>query len=96
MLYLLSYVLNGSLPWSHEIWNMKKTEFEKCRYVAETKAASGEKLFKGYPELENLYNYTQTLKFDEKPQYAFYVSTFTRILEKNNELDDKMYDWFFL
>ena len=53
-------------------------------------------LFSDYPELEALYNYTTSLKFDEKPQYAFYISTFNRVLEKNDLIDDKMYDWMFL
>ena len=76
---------------------MKKNDFQKCRYVAEAKHNIEENpLFKGYPELQALFNYTTELKFDEKPQYAFYISTFNKVLEKSGEIDDKMYDWMFL
>ena len=36
------------------------------------------------------------MKYDEKPQYAYYLSTFSKVLEKNNLIDDKMFDWMFL
>lgn len=36
------------------------------------------------------------MKYDEKPQYAYYLSTFSKVLEKNNLVDDKMFDWMFL
>lgn len=62
---------------------MKKTEFEKCKYVAELKLESAKTLFKGYPELQSLFNYTVDLKFEEKPQYAYYTSTFKTVLEKH-------------
>ena len=74
---------------------MKKNDFEKCRFVTETKI-NMPILFKDYPELESLVNYTVALKFDEKPQYAFYINTFSKLLEKNDLIDDKMYDWMFL
>jgi hypothetical protein len=57
---------------------------------------SSESLFKDYPELSSLYNYTLGLKFDEKPQYAHFLSTFSKILEKHDEIDDKMFDWILL
>jgi hypothetical protein len=33
LMYLIAYMLKGELPWSTEVRNMKKTEFEKCRTV---------------------------------------------------------------
>ena len=89
-------MMNGELPWSHQIRNNKKNDFEKCRYVAEAKTSMEKPLFKDYPELQALYQYTVSLKFDEKPQYAYYISTFNKVLEKNDLIDDKMYDWMFL
>lgn len=53
-------------------------------------------LFKGYPELQSLLNYTKTLKLEDKPQYSYYISTFNSVLEKNDWLDDRMFDWMLL
>lgn len=53
-------------------------------------------LFKGYQELQSLFNYTKALKLEDKPQYSYYISTFNSILEKNDWLDDRMFDWMFL
>lgn len=41
-------------------------------------------------------NYTKGLKFDEKPQYSYYNSLFDLLLERNDQLDDKIYDWIFI
>lgn len=63
LLYLLAYLIYGELPWSNETRSMKKTEFEKWKYVAELKSSQGEALFKDHPDLQSLFNYTANLKF---------------------------------
>jgi len=96
LLYLLSYLLEGELPWSSEVRNMKKTEYEKSRQVIDIKDEADQKLFRKYPELQQLFNYTLELKFTEKPQYPYYVSTFSQMLEKRGLAEDKVYDWMLL
>ena len=60
------------------------------------KTSLGETVFKDYPELKSLYSYTLSLKFEEKPQYSYYSSTFSQMLERRGLLEDKIYDWMLL
>lgn len=41
-----------------------------------------------------LYEYTQKLAFDEKPRYTYYKNIFSERMEKEGEVDDKIYDWY--
>jgi hypothetical protein len=64
--------------------------------VAELKSSSAKTLIKDFHELQSLFNYTFEMKFDDKPQYAYYTSTFNSILEKMDLIDDRMFDWVLL
>ena len=37
--------------------------------------------------------YCRNLHFEEKPDYDYLTKLFTQIMEKNNIVDDKLYDW---
>ena len=63
-MYMLAYMLAGQLPWTHQVRNLKKNEFEKCKAVVQIKIAEAETLFAGYKELQALFYYVKGLKFD--------------------------------
>jgi hypothetical protein len=64
--------------------------------VLDLKASLNDSFFAGYPELKSLYHYTLSLKFDEKPQYSYYSSAFSQMLERRGLVEDKIYDWMLL
>lgn len=43
-----------------------------------------------------LYDYSDKLAFDEKPRYTYYKNVFGEKLEKEGQIDDKIYDWYLL
>jgi hypothetical protein len=53
-------------------------------------------LFKGCPDLVLLYEYTEKLGFDEKPRYTYYKNIFAEKMEKEGQIDDKIYDWYLI
>ena len=40
--------------------------------------------------------YCRNLHFEEKPDYDYLTKLFTQIMEKNNIIDDKLYDWDYI
>ena len=40
--------------------------------------------------------YYRNLHFEEKPDYDYLTKLFTQIMEKNNIIDDKLYDWDYI
>ena len=43
-----------------------------------------------------LYENTMKLKFDEKPQYAYYKNVFRQRLEREGLLEDGIFDWMLI
>ena len=43
-----------------------------------------------------LYEYTASLKFDEKPRYTYFRNVFRQRMEKDGYLEDGIYDWMLL
>ena len=43
-----------------------------------------------------LYTYTLSLKYEEKPHYSPYTSTFAQFLEAMDDIDDQVFDWVLL
>jgi hypothetical protein len=97
LLYMLLYLLRGSLPWSEIANNSKKTENDRTRNVLKMKQEiSEEKLFEGYPELLMMLRYTKTLAFDEKPRYIYYKNVMKQKIDQIGMIDDHIYDWMLI
>ncbi|XP_042379903.1 casein kinase 1-like protein 1 isoform X2 [Zingiber officinale] len=68
--YVLMYFLRGSLPWQ----GLKaETRYQKYEKVGKSKATTSfEALCHGYPlEFASYFRYCRSLKFEEKPEYAY-------------------------
>ena len=49
LLYLVAFLIKGELPWSAEVKNMKKTDFEKSRCALEMKSQPNSRTFSEHP-----------------------------------------------
>jgi casein kinase 1 len=68
--YVLMYFLRGSLPWQGLKAGTKKQKYEK---ISEKKMSTPiEVLCKAYPsEFASYFHYCRSLRFDDKPDYAY-------------------------
>ncbi|KAJ6759590.1 CASEIN KINASE I-LIKE [Salix koriyanagi] len=68
--YVLMYFLRGSLPWQGLKAGTKKQKYEK---ISEKKVSTSiEALCRGYPtEFASYFHYCRSLRFDDKPDYAY-------------------------
>ena len=80
--YMLIYLLKRTLPWEIDFQNLNKEKYSQLVKLKETNGFK--KLFKGIPgELAEFINYSRNLKFEEKPNYHYLRSLFTKIISKN-------------
>ena len=90
--YMLIYLINGKLPWSH-LEKGKMTE----RFGPILKLKNNtttEELCKYLPnEFYEYMNYVKSLKFEEKPNYIYLRGLFLSILEKMKEKYDLKFSW---
>lgn len=79
--YVFMYFLRGSLPWQGLQAATKKQKYEK---ISEKKMKTPfEVLCKGFPqEFVTYFNYVRSLRFDEKPDYAFLRRMFRDLFAK--------------
>lgn len=97
LLYLMLFWLKGCLPWSEVVRHPKKSELEKARLVIKMKQEiPEEELFDGFPELLQLFRYTRSLSFEEKPRYVYYRTVMKQKIEQLGFNDDKIFDWMLL
>ena len=90
--YVLMYFNKGVLPWQGLRAATKKQKYEK---ISEKKLATKiDVLCKGCPEEFATYlNYTRSLRFDDKPDYAYLRKLFRDLFSKENYSYDHIYDW---
>ena len=82
LLYMMLYLLEGQLPWSETFHEKKPTE-DKSKLILEQKINTDHQvLFRKYPDLYNLFEYSENLKFDEKPKYTHFRNVFRQRMEK--------------
>jgi hypothetical protein len=93
--YILMYFLRGSLPWQGLKANNKKDKYEK---IMEKKMnTSLEVLCKGFPaEMVNMMNYSRSLRFEDKPDYAYLRRTFKDLFFREGYSYDYVFDWVVL
>ncbi|KAM1361300.1 hypothetical protein COP2_027119 [Malus domestica] len=90
--YVLTYFLRGSLPWQEVSASTREEEFEKMCEIKES--ISIEELCRGYPtEFAAYLNYCRSLRFDEKPDYAYLRKLFRRLFYRKGYRRDLKYDW---
>lgn len=89
------YFLRGSLPWQGLKAATNKQKYEK---IGEKKQSTSVKdLCGSFPEEFGIYlQYVRKLGFEETPDYDFLRELFDKVLERQGEKDDSIYDWVLL
>ncbi|EDV27671.1 uncharacterized protein TRIADDRAFT_20995 [Trichoplax adhaerens] len=90
--YMFMYFSHGSLPWQGLKAATKKQKYEK---ISEKKMATPvEKLCRGYPpEFATYLNICRSLKFDDKPDYAYFRQLFRNLYHRCSFTYDYVFDW---
>ena len=93
--FVLMYFNRGSLPWQGLKANTKKGKYDK---ISEKKMATPiELLCKNYPvEFANYLNYCRSLRFDDKPDYAYLKRQFRDLFYREGFEADFVFDWHLL
>jgi len=90
--YVIIYFLKGSLPWQGLRAHTKKEKYER---IMESKMSNSvESLCRGLPpEFANFLNYSRSLRFEDRPDYAYLKRTFKDLFFKENFQYDFIFDW---
>lgn len=90
--YVIMYFLRGTLPWQGLKANNKKQKYDR---ISEKKLATPvEVLCKGYPaEFATYLNYARSLRFADKPDYAYLRKLFRDLAIREGYQFDCVYDW---
>mmetsp|Transcript_15817 Transcript_15817/g.44255 ORF Transcript_15817/g.44255 Transcript_15817/m.44255 type:complete len:343 (+) Transcript_15817:44-1072(+) len=93
--YVLMYFLRGSLPWQGLKAATKKHKYEK---ISEKKMSTPiEVLCKGFPsEFVTYFQYCRSLRFDDKPDYAYLRKLFRELFTREGFQWDYVFDWTIL
>eukprot|EP00455_Lapot_gusevi_P032592 TRINITY_DN3552_c0_g2_i1.p1 TRINITY_DN3552_c0_g2~~TRINITY_DN3552_c0_g2_i1.p1 ORF type:complete len:549 (+),score=87.84 TRINITY_DN3552_c0_g2_i1:153-1799(+) len=93
--FVLMYFNRGSLPWQGLKANTKKGKYDK---ISEKKMSTPiEVLCKNYPiEFSHYLNYCRSLRFDDKPDYAYLKRLFRDLFYREGYETDYLYDWTLL
>jgi casein kinase 1 len=93
--YVLMYFNRGALPWQGLKAANKKQKYEK---ISEKKMSTPvELLCKGFPsEFASYLNYTRSLRFDDKPDYAYLRKLFRDLFVREGFQYDYVFDWTIL
>ncbi|CAN1246910.1 Casein kinase 1-like protein 10 [Linum grandiflorum] len=87
--YVLMYFLRGSLPWQGLKAGNKKQKYDK---ISEKKV-----LCKSYPsEFTSYFHYCRSLRFDDKPDYAYLKKLFRDLFVREGYQFDYIFDWTIL
>ncbi|XP_054805602.1 casein kinase 1-like protein 10 isoform X2 [Prosopis cineraria] len=93
--YVLMYFLRGSLPWQGLKAGTKKQKYDK---ISEKKMLTPiEVLCKSYPsEFTSYFHYCRSLRFDDKPDYAYLKRLFRDLFIREGYQFDYVFDWTIL
>ncbi|KAI8544628.1 hypothetical protein RHMOL_Rhmol08G0311400 [Rhododendron molle] len=93
--YVLMYFLRGSLPWQGLKAGTKKQKYER---ISEKKVSTSiEVLCRGYPtEFASYFHYCRSLRFDDKPDYAYLKRIFRDLFIREGFQFDYVFDWTIL
>lgn len=90
--FMMMYFNRGSLPWQGLRARAKKEKYDK---ISDKKMSTPiEILCKGFPqEFASYLNYCRSLRFDDKPDYAYLRRLFRDLFYKEGYQADFAYDW---
>jgi serine/threonine protein kinase len=90
--YVLMYFNRGSLPWQGLKAHTKKQKYEK---ISDKKMSTPvETLCKGFaPEFATFLNYSRSLRFDDKPDYAYLRKLLRDLFIREGYKYDAIFDW---
>ncbi|TYI17293.1 hypothetical protein ES332_A07G013400v1 [Gossypium tomentosum] len=93
--FVLMYFLRGSLHWQGLKAGTKKQKYEK---ISEKKVSTSiEALCRGYPtEFASYFHYCRSLRFDDKPDYAYLKRIFRDLFIREGFQFDYVFDWTIL
>lgn len=93
--FVLMYFLRGSLPWQGLKAGNKKQKYDK---ISEKKVSTSiEALCRGYPtEFASYFHYCRSLRFDDKPDYAYLKRIFRDLFIREGFQFDYVFDWTIL
>ncbi|KAK4375377.1 hypothetical protein RND71_006054 [Anisodus tanguticus] len=93
--FVVMYFLRGSLPWQGLKAGTKKQKYEK---ISEKKVSTSiETLCWGYPtEFASYFHYCRSLRFDDKPDYAYLKRIFRDLFIREGFQFDYVFDWTIL
>ena len=88
--YILVYFLRGSLPW----YDAKASTHNQRNKIRRMKADAIPNLLVGLPnEFSVFLDYTRTLGFEGRPDYAYMRSLFRDLRIREGHEDDDIFDW---
>ena len=90
--YVLMYFLRGNLPWQGLPGKNKEDRYKNI--LQKKIDTSPKELCKGFPEeFEKYIEYTRNMEYIEEPAYENLRQNFLKVLEKEKEEFDYIYDW---
>src|SRR6202161_30947 len=90
--YVMLYFCRGSLPWQGLKAATKKQKYD--RIMEKKMTTSTEVLCRGFPnEFAIFLNYTRSLRFDDKPDYAYLRKLFRDLFVRESFQYDYVFDW---
>ena len=90
--YVMMYFCRGSLPWQGLKAATKKQKYD--RIMEKKMVTPTETLCRGFPnEFSIFLNYTRSLRFDDKPDYAYLRKLFRDLFVREGFLYDYVFDW---
>ena len=91
MMFVILYLLNGTLPW---MGLLAKTKKEKIEKIKEQKANLSQELLScQYDELWDMLVYSRTLEFTENPDYQYLKNKVIQLIDKNKIYIDNVFEW---
>lgn len=92
VMYMLIYFLKGRLPWQGKVADTKQQRYD---LIAEDKCAIPvHELCKDLPPaFANVLSYARSLRFEDRPDYAFARNEFRRCFNDNGFVLDFNFDW---
>jgi serine/threonine protein kinase len=93
--FVLMYFNRGSLPWQGLRAATKKQKYQK---ISDRKVSTSiNELCKNFPtEFATYLRYCRSLKFDDRPDYAYLRGLFRDLYLREGFLDDRVFDWTLL
>ncbi|KAJ1911865.1 serine/threonine protein kinase [Tieghemiomyces parasiticus] len=90
--YVLMYFLRGNLPWQGLKAVTKRQKYD--RIMERKMTTTTEQLCRGFPNEFAIYlNYTRSLRFDDKPDYAYLKRLFRELFVRESMKYDYVFDW---